>query len=200
MSKTDNEFMTTTEACELLGVSKTVIKRMADTGELDTWKTPGGHRRLKRSSVLKIVEAKFGNSREPEVASKPDSRAVNVLVIDDDPVVSQLFSALLSNIDIPYHLVTANDGYEALIKAGNESFDIIFVDLFMPKLDGYEVVNALKLSDQNKAATIVIITAVSAPEIDHNRLSKEVMVLNKPLNIEVVKQFLRYESRLKSNV
>lgn len=196
MSKVDNEFMTTTEACDVLGVSKTVIKRMADSGELETWKTPGGHRRLRRSSVMHVAEQQ--NGLQVANSSRFKQGVVNVLVIDDDKVIHELFNAIVTNLNIPVNLVTASDGYEALLKAGQAQFDIIFVDLFMPKLDGYEVVKVLKKSEQNQSSTMVIITANSEPEIEKNLLPSEVMVLSKPLNIEVIKQFLRYESKLKA--
>lgn len=193
MARLDNDFMTTTEACEVLGVSKTVIKRMADSGELETWKTPGGHRRLKRSSVLEVAEEKMGGV-QPSPRGK---KKVNVLVIDDDPVMLELFSGLLATLDTPTELVTAQDGYEGLVKAGQEHYDIIFVDLNMPKLDGYEAVKALSQSEKNKNSTVVIITALEASEINVERLPDEMIYLTKPLNMQVIKQFIKYELRLK---
>lgn len=195
MSKVDNDFMTTTEACEVLGVSKTVIKRMADSGELDTWKTPGGHRRLKRSAVLEIAENKMGGVRK---GKKRTNAKVGVMVMDDDPVMIELFAGLLASIETPTELVTAQDGYEALVKAGQQDYDIIFVDLNMPRIDGYEAIHALKQSDRNKDATIMVITATKESDIEYDRLPKDVVCLTKPLNMQVIKQFIRYEYRLKS--
>lgn len=192
MSNLDSDFMTTTEACEVLGVSKTVIKRMADTGELETWKTPGGHRRLKRSAVLQIAEEKMGGIK---TASERKKRKVKILVIDDDPVMNEWFSKVLMSVGVANEMDYASDGYEGLVKSGQKNYDMIFVDLNMPKLDGYEAVNALKASEKNHDSTIIVITALRDSEIDRTRLDSEVACLTKPLNIEVIKQFLRYESR-----
>lgn len=191
MSFSERDFMTTSEACDVLGVSKTIIKRMADDGSLETWKTPGGHRRLNRDSVLKIAAQKLGNSGSPAIG-----KSIKVLVIDDDPVISKLFSGLLSAAEAETELVTVQNGFDGLVKAGEQKYDIIFVDLLMPKLDGYEVVNALRNSVANKHVTIVVITASHESDIDYKNLPKDVVVLCKPLNLNIIKQFIRYEARL----
>jgi excisionase family DNA binding protein len=115
MASLENEYMTTTEACEVLNVSKTVVKRMADDGTLQTWKTPGGHRRLKRSSVMKVVaEKSSGNNAQKGSASS----AVNTLVIDDDKVVCELIEKVVKNSGVDTEFGSAQDGYEGLVKAG----------------------------------------------------------------------------------
>ena len=189
-----NDFITTTEACDLLKVSKTVIKRMADDGSLDTWKTPGGHRRLRRSSVERVLAEKNGMVVPSAVATQD----IKILVIDDDPVMTQVFSSLINKLDMQCELVMANDGYEGLLKAGQDNYDVIFVDLQMPKLDGYAAVNALKTNEKNKSATIMVITASELQDVDRSRLPDDISVLTKPLNFEVLNQFFRYENRLKN--
>ena len=87
----DDEFITTSEACEILQVSKTIIKRMADSGELETWKTPGGHRRIKRSSIEQ--------KHQEQGVAKPQSESapLKVMVIDDDAVIQKIFTSLIND-------------------------------------------------------------------------------------------------------
>lgn len=191
MDISEREFMTTSEACHVLAVSKTVIKRMSDDGTLKTWKTPGGHRRLDRNAVLAIANEKFG--KQSEEADKND---LKVLVIDDDPVVSTLFKGILDSSQVNFQLVTAKDGFDGLVKAGKQEYDIIFVDLSMPKLDGYEVVNTIRNSVQNQDVTIIVITAYDDSEIQLEKLPVDIVIMNKPLNIRIINQFIRYEARL----
>lgn len=193
MVKDDQEFITTTYACELLGVSKTVIKRMADDGELETWKTPGGHRRLKKESVLKVLQSKLGVTGGHAISNG----VVKILVIDDDPTIRALLSSVVACVDFPVELIAAKDGFEGLLKAGEQEYNIILVDINMPKLDGYEVIQTIRNSSRNQEATIVLITASEESEIEFSKLPSDILVLTKPLNIPVLKQFLKYENRLK---
>jgi excisionase family DNA binding protein len=112
MSKTNSKYITTTEACELIGVSKTVIKRLADEGVLKIWKTPGGHRRLLRSSVDDYI---MQNGRE---RANEDDGVLKVLVVDDDKISQELIKSIAQSLDFPMNVLTANDGYEVIINSG----------------------------------------------------------------------------------
>lgn len=191
MEFSEKNYMTTSEACEVLGVSKTVIKRMADDGTLETWKTPGGHRRLNRAAVLKVAAENFSQQTKVE-----DTKDLKVLVIDDDPVITSLFKSIMEASKVAFNLVTATDGFDGLIKAGERHYDIIFVDLQMPKLDGYEVINTIRNRVKNNDVTIVVITASTESEINFKNLPTDIVVMNKPLNLRIIQQFIRYEVRL----
>lgn len=183
-------FITTTEACELLGVSKTVIKRMADSGELETWKTPGGHRRLKRESVLRMMQ----EQNIPVTGSK----VLSLLVIDDDPTTHQVIKSFAKANSFKCEVATATDGYEGLLQAGQGVFDLILVDLNMPNLDGYGAVSAMKGLENTESSTIMVITAEIPENIKRNKLPEDVVVLHKPLQQDVLRAFMKYEFRLKS--
>lgn len=47
-----NEYVSVSVACEMLNVSKTVIKRLVEEGEIASWRTPGSHRRLHYGSLV----------------------------------------------------------------------------------------------------------------------------------------------------
>ena len=188
----ESDFITTTEACDLLGVSKTVVKRMSDDGELETWKTPGGHRRLKRESVMQAVAK---NNQGSVTSAK--SKVLNVLLVDDDAFMHAVFNALVDSNGYPTELVSAYDGYEGLMKAGQGCFDIIFLDLNMPKLDGYAAAVALRQFENTRLSTIVMITGDRLVDIDRNRLPPDVVLMTKPLNSDVVERFMQYEYAIK---
>lgn len=181
-------YITTTEACKLLGVSKTVIKRMADEGELETWKTPGGHRRLKRASVM--------HKMEEENIIPSSSQALKLLIIDDDPTTLKVLEGYAKSAGFDVEVTTALDGYHGLIQAGQGVFDLIFVDLNMPKLDGYGAVSALKALETTQSSTIFVITAEE--KVERDRLPEQMVVLHKPLQHDVIAAFMQYEYRLKN--
>lgn len=193
MSHKNDQFITTSEACDLLQVSKTVIKRMADSGELETWKTPGGHRRIKRSSIQQKYQ-ELGL-----IKSYQETATLQVMVVDDDMVTQKIFSGLVKQAgsSLPVDLVAAFNGYEGLIKAGQGAFDMIFVDLNMPLMNGYEAIKVLKEYDNTKKSTIIVITSDAIEDIARKRLPNDAVLMNKPLNLDVIKQFMQYEYALK---
>jgi two-component system nitrogen regulation response regulator GlnG len=65
----------------------------------------------------------------------------NVLVIDDDEDVGYLFERLLGG---PQKVSIATDGYQAIEKAQGKKFDLIFVDVRLPGMDGVETLKQLK--------------------------------------------------------
>ena len=167
---------------------------MADSGELETWKTPGGHRRIKRSSIEQ--------KHQEQGVAKPHSGSVplKVMVVDDDAVIQKIFTSFVNDSSLPnVEIVSAFNGYEGLIKAGQGVFDIIFVDLNMPLMDGYEAIKVLKEYESAKSSTIIVITADGLSEIDRGRLPYDVVLMNKPLNLDVIKQFMQYEYALKNS-
>lgn len=99
---------------------------------------------------------------------------MEIFYADDDPVDIVFFTRALKRIDPSVTCVTATDGVEALDKLFNQPKkpDAIFIDLYMPKLDGIECVIAIKRNKELKRIPIIIISnAINKKEIDQfNRL------------------------------
>jgi DNA-binding response OmpR family regulator len=89
-----------------------------------------------------------------------------VLVVDDEPGIRAVLAELLT--DEGYRVVVAQDGVEALRQIGDVSPDLVLLDLNMPKLTGWEVVERLRAL----AITlpIVIMTAGQSATIEAARL------------------------------
>ncbi|BBP42856.1 hypothetical protein THMIRHAT_06020 [Thiosulfativibrio zosterae] len=193
------EYITTTEACSLIGVSKTVVKKLADQGVLQTWKTPGGHRRLLRSSVDEYL-ASFNrgpSTLDDVVPEAMDSDAMTVLIVEDDLVTVQLLVKVVESLNLKVNVVTALNGYEGLMKVGSHKPDVILADLMMPKMDGYTMLNSIRHFDDGMNATIIVITSFEEKDIDREKLPVDVVVMQKPLQVDILKSFLRYEYHLK---
>lgn len=193
------EYITTTEACGLIGVSKTVVKKLADQGVLQTWKTPGGHRRLLRSSVDEYL-ASFNrgpSTLDDVVPEAMDADAMTVLIVEDDLVTVQLLVKLVESLNLKVNVVTALNGYEGLMKVGSHKPDVILADLMMPKMDGYTMLNSIRHFDDGMNATIIVITSFEEKDIDREKLPVDVVVMQKPLQVDILKSFLKYEYHLK---
>ncbi|MFC6259964.1 response regulator transcription factor [Levilactobacillus fujinensis] len=84
-----------------------------------------------------------------------------VLVVDDEPAIVTLLQYNLEQAD--YQVVTAIDGEQALNLALHEKFDVILLDLMLPKMDGVEVTKRLR---QEKISTPIIMITAKTSEFD----------------------------------
>jgi excisionase family DNA binding protein len=80
-----SDFITSAEAARIAGVGTTAIKRWADAGALECVRTPGGHRRFRRSDVEQLV----GNGRAPAMPDESWTGWITLLSADGDLHVVQ---------------------------------------------------------------------------------------------------------------
>ncbi len=90
-----------------------------------------------------------------------------LLVVDDDPQVIDLVRQMLDNE--PFEIVAAADGQEALEKVAQQQPDIILLDLVMPRLDGFAVLEHLRQKPAYHNIPIIVLTAktLTAQEATH---------------------------------
>lgn len=80
-----------------------------------------------------------------------------VLICDDEPYIRESVSYVAR--EAGYEVSTAEDGEEAVQKAVQELPDLIFLDLMMPRRNGFEVCQALRANESTKDIHIIILTA-----------------------------------------
>lgn len=82
-----------------------------------------------------------------------------ILIVDDDPLVRGMYQTKFEQEDFRVNL--ASNGEECLIEVTKEKPDIILLDLIMPKMNGVEVLRALKKYDRSKNIPVIILTNFS---------------------------------------
>lgn len=93
--------------------------------------------------------------------------AKKVMVVDDDLYIRELYEEVLK--DEGYTVDTASNGQEAYDKLKVGGYDIILLDIMMPKLDGLGVMDALKKTEPPvKNGPIILLT-----NLDHDPLIKD---------------------------
>lgn len=85
-----------------------------------------------------------------------------ILVVDDDPDIREALTMILESQG--YHVVTAQDGIEALADLKAEKPDLMILDLLMPKMDGFAVCKELKDPRWSKYAGVPILMLTSVRE------------------------------------
>ncbi len=85
-----------------------------------------------------------------------------ILVVDDEPNIQKMLKTLLEIND--YSVETVSNGKEALEVVKGISPDLVLLDLVMPKVDGYEVLENLKSNSATRQIPVILFTA-APPEI-----------------------------------
>ena len=88
---------------------------------------------------------------------------VRVLFVEDDPSVAQMYKLKLE-LD-GYDVVVAPDGEKALELARSDRPDIVFLDIRLPKLDGFGVLEALRNEPKTERLPVVILSNYSEREL-----------------------------------
>nr|WP_309760615.1 response regulator [Flavobacterium sp.] len=91
------------------------------------------------------------------------TKALNILLIEDDEIEVMKFNRVLSNLKTAHKIVEANNGEEAItiLKEKEIVPDIIVLDLNMPKINGIEFLGILKSDDYLKYIPAIILTTSS---------------------------------------
>ena len=182
-----NNVYTTREAAERLGVSLRTVQLWVESGALAAWKTMGGHRRISRDSVERVV-------REQEHALDADAadHRFRILVVEDEESLRQLYELKLDSWDLPLEILTTANGYEALLIIGDKRPDLLVADLSMPAMDGFRMIRTLKSSAEFRDLEIVVVSALDATEIeDRGGLPDGVRVFRKPIPFAELESIVR---------
>lgn len=85
------------------------------------------------------------------------SKALKVMVVDDSKTIRRTAQALLQEAGCD--VITAVDGFDALARIVDQHPRIIFVDVMMPRLDGYQTCALIKHNSQFKATPVVMLSS-----------------------------------------
>lgn len=86
-----------------------------------------------------------------------DISGVKVMVIDDSKTIRRTAESLLKKAGC--EVTTAVDGFEALAKIADHHPDVIFVDIMMPRLDGYQTCALIKHNDVFKNIPVIMLSS-----------------------------------------
>lgn len=86
-----------------------------------------------------------------------DFQGIKVMVIDDSKTIRRTAETLLSKVGCD--VVTAVDGFDALAKIADTQPSIIFVDIMMPRLDGYQTCALIKNNSVLKHTPVIMLSS-----------------------------------------
>ena len=181
----NSEYCSTIEVAQMLGLAVRSVQLMVDRGELEAWKTSGGHRRILPESVNRWIASRHqdgglaGQDRSGMHGSA--SQAHQILLIEDSSHFQNLVSLLVQQHLPEAQIHIANDGISGLAKFGQIQPDLLLVDILLPGIDGAALITSLRSDPQFSRSSLVIITGLSDAEMSPYAFALEGLpVIRKP--------------------
>jgi CheY-like chemotaxis protein len=126
-------------------------------------------------------------AREDAGSRLEPSMPVRILVVEDEPVLRDLFADLIRGCG--YHVEVAADASEALARLRTEPFDVLATDILLPGMDGWQLIaNAI---NEQPMLRLVAMTGADAREDRERAAALGVPVLQKPFRLLELQDALR---------
>lgn len=191
----------TRDVAGLLGLAVRSVQLMVDRGELQAWKTPGGHRRIDRASVEAFLQRRQGREGTPRATSAkalpqtPSPRTAaptQVLIIEDSKHYQKLASMLLRNEFPALEIHVADDGFAGLAMAGQLQPALLIVDILLPGMDGATLISSLRSHAQFADSRLIVLTSLDEADLGPYMFALEgVPIVHKPHMVTDLPQRIR---------
>lgn len=153
------EDLTSAQAARRLGLAVRSVQQMADRGELESWKTSGGHRRIAREAVERWKDgARTTPAAGDATTSGPGVR--RVLLIDDSVHYQTMISTLLRRRMPEIELRITPEPVAGLVTLGSWQPDVLLLDILLPGMDGASIVAALRAHPGLTASRLIVVTSL----------------------------------------
>jgi excisionase family DNA binding protein len=185
--------LTTLEVARLLGMAVRSVQMMVDRGELEAWRTPGGHRRISRGSVTQwLVRRGVTPAQTPPAGPRNEaagaaghpaaSRRHSVLLLEDSVHHQNLIRLLVQQRFPTVDLHVCGDGISGLAMFGRLEPDVLIVDILLPGVDGATLITTLRSQAQFDRTRLLVVTSLDPDQRGAYALAlKGLPVVHKPV-------------------
>lgn len=143
----------TSEVAKYCHVTADTIRKWAEAGRIHVFKTPGGHRRIRRDDLVRFLR-----ENKIPIHEDLDNAGIRVLVVDDEKAVVSVIRRFLERSQTPFQIEVALDGFEAGHQIATFRPNVIFLDLRLPGMDGFEVCRRIKSDPDTSSSHIIAMT------------------------------------------
>ena len=154
----------TSEVARFCHVTPDTVRKWAEAGRIPVFKTPGGHRRIRRDDLVQFLQE---NGMPLSGDLKPND--LRVLVVDSEPEVVASIRRGLDDCTRHVVISVATNGFDAGHQLGVFQPGMIILDLGLPGIDGFEVCRRIKASPESNSTKIIAMTG--APD---TRLNEQI--------------------------
>jgi excisionase family DNA binding protein len=182
------DYCGTSYAAKLLGLSVATVQSLVEKGEIEAWKTLGGHRRI----ALKSINAYLAkNSPQLSRVDTDPKHRLRVLMVEDDEATRDLYRCQFEDWDLPVDCTWMPSALEAMMDIASMRPDLLITDLSMPGVDGIEMLKALKRNLQLADMQIVVISGLPPVAVEaRGGLPQHAYLLQKPVNFDWLHGYL----------
>lgn len=175
-----------------LGIGLTIVKGLTELHGGRVWATSGGVGRGAEFIVCLPAGTATMGQQQP-VTTTCDYNAAGlrrrVLVVEDQPALLGVTVALLRKLG--HEVTAAADGREALVAVKEHNPEVVFLDIGLPEMDGYEVANVLRTEMGTSAPLLVAMTGYGEQEVKrHVEKARFDHHLVKPADIKAMQLLL----------
>lgn len=174
------DYCGTSYAAKLLGLSVATVQSLVEKGEIEAWKTLGGHRRI----ALQSINAYLGRNGSPMArADTHPKHRLRVLLVEDDETTRALYQCQFDEWELPIDCTWMSSALEALMDIASMRPDLLITDLSMPGVDGIEMLRTIKRNHHLADMQIVVISGLPAQAIaGRGGLPPQARLVPKPVN------------------
>jgi len=167
------------QAAQICRVTTRTINNWIRAGRLKAYATPGGHFRIWPSDLKKFLKAHNMDINFDFRGEQPR----RILVVDDDEAYAEIIREVLVEKLGNCAVSVTGDGYEALILLGEIKPDLVVLDLMMPGIDGFKVLDLIANRKNNYPLKVLILSGNLSPTaIDRLKRSRADQWLAKPVS------------------
>ncbi|MCX7255609.1 MAG: response regulator [Polaromonas sp.] len=183
-----DDYCGTSYAAKLLSLSVATVQSLVEKGEIEAWKTLGGHRRIALKSINAYLTKNSPQLVRPDI---PLKNRLRVLLVEDDENTRELYRCQFDDWDLPIDCTWMSSALEALMDIASMQPDLLITDLSMPGVDGIEMLRTVKRNHNLSAMQIIVISGVSAEVIaGRGGLPPQTRLLQKPFNADWLQGYI----------
>ncbi len=185
--------LTSFQAAKICSVSFMSINRWIESGKLNSFRTPGGHRRIVQKDLVQFIK-----KHDFPLSTLADLPPLKILIVDDEKESRDLIAEMLHSHSGNFNIQSADDGFDAGIKIAQFMPDVIILDLMMPKVDGFKVCTRIKSDNQTKHIQVIVLTGYGSDDNTKKAIKCGAdRVLFKPLQFDVlIKEIEKVNERI----
>ncbi|MET0311505.1 MAG: response regulator [Burkholderiaceae bacterium] len=176
-----DDYCGTTHAARVLGLSVATVQGLVERGEIEAWKTQGGHRRLLLASVHEYLR----RSQARQVPAVAEPRRLRVLIVEDDAASRELYLAFFEQWELPLDCIVVPSALEAILEISGIQPDVLITDLNMPSVDGFEMLRVLNGKQQLAGMHVLVVSGLGVEGVAaRGELPPGTIVRPKPVNFD----------------
>ena len=183
-----DRYFTSREVGDILQVTASSVVKWINDGILNAFRTPGGHRRVPASELVRF--ARHHGMPIPEQLR--DLATSKLLIVDDEPRFLSALQRAFKPYNEEFALQTVGNGIDALVLIGALKPDLLVLDLQMPGIDGFKVLERLKSQPGTRSMTVIALSGqMNEATAERCRKLGATAFLQKPVRIAELLATLR---------